>query len=108
MDPRKREHYLRMAANNPGLLCSEIPLELLEASAEDTVEPSKFYVDFLITGHTRWLLQKFGDVPRSDHQIRDAMVLLWLRAYRLYTNQVLGREDPEWSKPFFSEEGLYD
>jgi hypothetical protein len=108
MDPRKQEQYLQMAADNPGLLCSEIPIELLEASAEDTVEPSKFYVDFLITGHTRWLLQKFGDVPRSESQIWDTMVLLWLKAYRLYTSHVLGREDPEWNKPFFSDEGLYD
>ena len=97
-----------MAADNPGLLCSEIPLELLEASAEDTVEPSKFYVDLLRTGHTRWLQQKFGAVPRSNAQIMDATVLLWIRAYRLYTNHVLGREDPELGKPFFSDEGLYD
>jgi hypothetical protein len=32
-----------------------------------------------------------------------------MRACRLHSNNVLGRHtDPDWDKPFFSDEGLYE
>ena len=46
-------------------------------------EPSESYADFLQTGHTQWLLQKYGRVTRGKVEIRNAVVVLWLRACRL-------------------------
>lgn len=103
------EQYLRIANDNPNILCSEVPAKVLEAAIADANEPSEAYADFLQAGHTQWLLQKYGRVTRGKAEIRNAVVVLWLRACRLHSNSVLGRQpDPDWDKPFFSDEGLYE
>ena len=107
MDSAMEKYCLQIAQERPDVLCSEIPIEVLESAKDDENEPSEFYQDFLEEGHTQWLLHKYGRVPRGKEQIKNAIVLLWLRACRLHTSHVLGRHDPDWDKPFFSDEDLY-
>ena len=107
MDPAAAKRYLQMARERPGLLCSEVPAEILEATTDDHAEPSEFVQEFLETGHTQWRVQKYGRVGRGEEQIKGAVVVLWVRATRLYTSSQLGRPDPDWDKPFFSDEDLY-
>ena len=103
------EQYLQIANDSPNILCSQVPAKVLEAAIADATEPSESYADFLQTGHTQWLLQKYGRVPRGKAEIRNAVVVLWMRACRLHSNNLLGRHpDPDWDKPFFSDEGLYE
>ena len=101
------QRYLQMARECPGLLCSQVPLEILEAATDDGVEPSQFIQEFLEAGHTQWLVQKHGRVRRGEQQIKNAVVVLWVRAGRLFNSHTLGRLDPDWDNPFFSDEGLY-
>ena len=91
----------------PAILCSEVPTELLEASTYDDVEPSPYFRGFLEAGHTRWRLETYGPVPFSKAQMANAVMVLWVRARRLYSSHVLVRDDADWDKPFFSDEGLY-
>ena len=101
------EHFLRLAAEHPDILCSEAPPEILEAAAADA-EPTKFREEYLATGYMGWLAQKFG---RRIHPPKDridrAIIVLWLRACLLNTSRLLGQEDGDDNKPFFSDEGLY-
>ena len=106
MAPLMEQKYLQMAQDNPNILCSDVPIEVLEAATDDLNEPSDFFKDFLEAGHTQWHLQKHEQVPRSREQINNAIVILWIRACRLHTSYVLGRPEPDWDKPFFSDEGL--
>ncbi|MCE2464407.1 MAG: hypothetical protein J4F46_11015 [Dehalococcoidia bacterium] len=106
MAPLMEQEYLQLARDNPNILCSDVPIEALEAAIDDLLEPSDFFREFLEAGHTQWLLQKHGRLPRSREQINTAIVMLWIRACRLHTSYVLNRPDPDWGKPFFSDEGL--
>ena len=96
-----------MAREHPGLLCSAVPLDILVETVSDENEPSDFIQEFLETGHTQWRISKFGRLGRGEQQVKDAVVVLWVRAMRLNTSHHLGRSDPDWDKPFFSDEGLY-
>ena len=108
MDLAKQDHFLQMAENNPRMLCSEVPTEILDETSYDDVEPSDFFKDFLRTGYTQWHLQKYGRTPRGREQLTNAIIVLWVRARRLHVNRVLSRPDPDLDKPFFSDEGLYE
>jgi hypothetical protein len=79
----------------------------LEETVSDVNEPSDFIQHFLETGHTQWRIGKFGRLGRGEQQVKDAVVVLWVRAMRLNSSHLLGRSDPDWDKPFFSDEGLY-
>ncbi|PKB63501.1 MAG: hypothetical protein BZY80_06975 [SAR202 cluster bacterium Io17-Chloro-G2] len=107
MDPAMEEHFLKFAAENPGMMCSEAPVEILEASAADA-EPTKFLEDYFSAGYHGWLALKFG---RSIHPPQDrvdrAIIVLWLRACLLNTGRILGRQESEPDQPFFSDDGLY-
>ena len=96
-----------MARERPDLLCSEVPLGILVETVSDENEPSKFIQEFLETGHTQWRIGKFGRLGRGERQVKDAVVVLWVRAMRLNSSHLLGRADPDWDKPFFSDEGLH-
>ena len=74
------EQYLQIANDSPNILCSQVPAKVLEAAIADATEPSESYADFLQTGHTQWLLQKYGRLPRGKAEIRNAVVVLWMRA----------------------------
>ncbi|PKB78587.1 MAG: hypothetical protein BZY88_17635 [SAR202 cluster bacterium Io17-Chloro-G9] len=107
MDPVAEQLLLRLAAENPGMLCSEAPLEILEAAASEA-EPTKFIEDFFATGYTAWLSQKLGRQihPPQDHLNR-AIIVLHSRAGLMNTDLLLGLPVRSAGQPFFSDEGLY-
>ncbi len=106
MDSAQEEQYLQLALSKANMLCSEAPADILKACADDA-EPTPFLENFFGTGYSEWLYQKHG--RRLPQQwINNAIIVLWHRACRLHTNTLIGNEDPDWSKPFFSDEGLYE
>ncbi len=106
MDPEMEERYLQVAIENPEMLCSEAPSAILDACSSDA-EHTKFLEDFFAAGFSQWILGKYGRrVPQE--RINNAIIVLWVRACRLHTNQLLGIPDPDLSQPFFSDEGLYE
>jgi hypothetical protein len=106
MDSAKEEHYLQMALDNPNMQCSEAPVEILEACSSEA-EPTGFLEDFFAAGYSQWLLQKYRRrLPQE--RINNAIIVLWHRACRLHTSILLGAQDPDWDKPFFCDEGLYE
>ena len=106
MDPIQEDQYLQLAMNKPDMLCSEAPLEILEACSSEA-EPTRFLEEFFATGYTQWLLQKYGRrLPKE--RVNNAIIVLWNRACRLHTDMITGVKDPDWDKPFFSDEGLYE
>jgi hypothetical protein len=107
MTPSTEQHYIQLAAENPNLLCSEVPVEILEASSADS-EPTRFLEEFFATGYTQWCKenQPTRTAP-SKLQVNNAIIVLWLRACRLRTCLLVGVRDPDWDKPFFSDAGLY-
>ena len=106
MDAAQEEQFLQLALNNPGLLCSEAPSEILVACTDDA-EPTPFLEEFFGTGYSGWAYEKYGFRFPQD-RINNAIIVLWNRACRLHTNQIMGVPDPDLEKPFFSDEGLYD
>lgn len=108
MDPSLREHYLQMAVDRPDILCSDLPMEILEEVTYDDTDPSDFFKDLLQTGHAQWLAKKFGRrIQLPEEVMRDAILVLWVRACRLYVSRTLGQQDSDEAKPFFSNEGLF-
>jgi len=102
-----REHYLQMARDNPNILCSEVPAEILAETAYEDSDPSELLRDFLEVGFNHWLAQKHGRIINlPESMLRGALTVLWNRTCRLYTSHLLARPDPDWGKPFFSNEGL--
>lgn len=107
IDPAMEQHFLKLATDNPGMLCSEAPKEILEASAADA-EPTKFLENFFAIGYNGWLSLKFGrQIHPPQDRIDRAIIVLWLRAGLLNTDRILGRNHEEPNQPFFSDDGLY-
>ena len=105
IQPEEESTYLQLALNQSEMLCSEAPLEILEACASEA-EPTKFMEDFFATGYSQWVLENHGHrLPQEI--INNAILVLWLRACRLHTSILLEEKDPDWNKPFFSDTGLY-
>lgn len=105
MSPELEEHYLQLALNNANMLCSEAPVEILEACAADA-EPTKFLEEFFAAGYSQWILEKYGRrLPQE--RINNAIIVLWHRACRLHTNLLLHVPDPDRDTPFFCDQGLY-
>ena len=97
-----------MAIDNPAMLGSDVPLEVLEAASLSGNEPTDFAREFLKAGHLQWLLNKYGDrMPYADEQLDNAVLLLWIKACYLHTSHLLGRPNPNWDSPFFSDEDLH-
>ncbi len=108
MNPDQEEAYIQMAQDNPEILCSEIPVDLLEAASYSGEEPSEFLTQFLTAGHQEWLARRNGGRYRYEQERIDrAVYLLWYRACHLYTSHMMSLADEDWNKPFFSDEGLY-
>jgi hypothetical protein len=106
MDSAQEDQYLQLAMKGPDMLCSEAPLEILEACSSEA-EPTRFLEEFFAAGYTQWLWQKYGRrLPKE--RVNNAIIVLWNRACRLHTNIITGVKDPDRDKPFFSDEGLYD
>ena len=107
MEPAMEEHFLKLAADNPGMMCSEAPVEILETAAADA-EPTKFLEEFFATGYAGWLALKFGRrIHPTQDRIDRAIIVLWLRACLLNTDCILGRNETGPDQPFFSDDGLY-
>ena len=107
MDLGQEEYYLQFASEHPGLVCSEVPTELLEAAASDA-EPTKFLEEFFAVGYNGWLAEKHGRRIHPPQDLVDrAVIVLWLRACLLNTDRLLGRTGNDQNTPFFSDEGLY-
>ena len=105
IQPEEESKYIQLALNQSEMLCSEAPLEILEACASEA-EPTKFMEDFFDTGYSQWVLENRGHrLPQEI--INNAILVLWLRACRLHTSILLEEKDPDWNKPFFSDTGLY-
>ena len=107
LNPDNQRDYLAMAREQPNILCSQVPRQLLEAASWDGEEPSPFLVDLLSTGYVEWLAEETGQRMRLPKEILDQVVLaLWNRACHLHTSLLLGSDHPDWDKPFFSDEGI--
>ncbi|MCH7713241.1 MAG: hypothetical protein IIC99_06415 [Chloroflexi bacterium] len=107
MDSAMEEHFLKLATENPGMMCSEAPAEILEASAADA-EPTKFLEDFFAAGYNGWLALKFGRrIHPPQDRIDRAIIVLWLRACLLNTDRILERNEVGPDQPFFSDDDLY-
>ena len=104
MNPEMVEYYLQLAADNPEMLCSEMPAEILEACAAEA-EPTVFMEEFLTAGHVQWLLQRYKRRLPQQY-VNNNILRLWLRACRLHTSKLTGAADPDWDKPFFSTEDM--
>ena len=108
MNQDQEAAFVQMAQDNPEILCSEIPVELLEAASFSGEEPSEFLTQFLTAGHLEWLAQRHdGRYHYEQERIDRAVYLLWNRACHLYTSHIMSLADADWVKPFFSDEGLY-
>ena len=104
MDREQEEYYIDLAAENPGMLCSDAPDEILEACAADA-EPTPFLEEFFATGHSQWILLTYRRrLPQSI--INNNILQLWIRACRLHTRKLTGEHEPDWDKPFFSIENM--
>ncbi len=89
------------------MLCSQVPVEILEASSADS-ESTGFLEEFFAAGYTQWRKASHPSLMApSKLQLNNAIIVLWLRASRLRTSLLVGIQDPDWDKPFFSDEGLY-
>ena len=109
MDAAREEYYLQLAQDRPNMLCSEVPIELLENCLHASDEPTEFLSNLFRLGHTQWLSNKYGQgVQVSKDRMNNAIIVLWLRACRLYTSHILDRLDADWKTCFFSDEGLYE
>ncbi len=82
------------------MLCSDAPPEILEACALDN-EPTPFLERFFESGIRAHARQQHGrELPQM--YVNNAILVLWLRACRLYTNQLLGVADTDLKLMFFS------
>lgn len=101
MITREQEaEYIRRAEATPGMLCREVPEEILEACALDN-EPTPFLERFFEAGIRAHARQQHGrELPQL--YVNNAILVLWLRSCRLYTNGLLGIADPDLDKGFFS------
>ena len=101
------QHFLQGAADQPLMLCSEAPVEVLELAAAEA-EPTKFLEEYFAVGHAHWLAHKYGrSINLPKLQMDQAIIVLWFRACLLNTDRLLGREATDADKPFFSDEGLH-
>ena len=92
--------YIRLAEESPAMLCREAPPEILEACALDN-EPTPFLEQFFEAGIRAHARMSHGrELPQL--YVNNAILVLWLRACRLYTNGLLGVADPDLEKDFFS------
>ena len=107
MEPDREQHFLRMAAEQPDVLCAGAPDEILEACAVE-VEPTDFLEEYFAAGHSAWLAHKHGRrINKPQVLVNQAILVLYRRACLLNTARLLGQISPDADKPFFSDEDLY-
>ena len=107
--PEDEDKYIRLATDNPNMLCSEAPPEILQASSFATDEPTPFLFDFFAVGYNQWHLKTHGfRVDFDPERVARGVILLWFRACDLYTSLQYDLPHDDWDKEFFSDVGLYD
>ena len=105
--PEDEPRYLRLAAENPQMLCSEAPPEILQASSFAGDEPTAFLFEFFATGYNQWFQKTHGfRIDFDPERVARGVILLWFRACDLYTSLEYDRPHSDWDKEFFSDEGL--
>ncbi len=109
ISPADEPAYLQLAMEQPQLLCSAAPPEILQACSFAGEEPTAFLRDFFAAGYTQWVWRTQGiRIDFDQERIARAVILLWIRACHLYTSLEYNRPNPDWDKAFFSDEGLYE
>ncbi len=107
MEPDREQHFLKMAVEQPDILCSDAPDEILEACGVE-VEPTDFLEEYFAAGHSAWLNQKHGrTINKPQLLINQAILVLYRRACLLHTARLTGQSTADEDKPFFSDEELY-
>ena len=107
MDPEREQHFLRMAVEQPAILCGDAPLEILEACGVE-VEPTDFLEQYFAAGHSAWLAHKHGrSINKPQLLVNQAILVLYRRACLLNTARVMGQPSDFDGQPFFSDEDLY-
>ena len=107
MDPDREQHFLRMAAEQPDILCADAPDEILEACAVE-VEPTDFLEQYFAAGHSAWLAHKHGrTINKPQILVDQAILVLYRRACLLNTARLMGQTSEYANQPFFSDEDLY-
>lgn len=107
MDPDREQHFLRMAAEQPDILCADAPDEILEACAVE-VEPTDFLEQYFAAGHSAWLAHKHGrTINKPQILVNQAILVLYRRACLLNTARLMGQTSEYANQPFFSDEDLY-
>ena len=107
MEPDREQHFLRMAAEQPDILCADAPDEILEACAVE-VEPTDFLEQYFAAGHSAWLAHKHGrTINKPPILVNQAILVLYRRACLLNTARLMGQPSEHANQPFFSDEDLY-
>ena len=107
MEPDREKYFLRMATEQPDILCADVPAEILEACGL-VVEPTDFLEQYFAAGHSAWLAHKHGrSINKPQMLVNQAILVLYRRACLLYTDRLMGQGSPDVDKPFFSDEDLY-
>ena len=107
MEPDREQHFLRMAVEQPDILCRDAPEEILEACGVE-VEPTDFLEQYFAAGHSAWLAHKHGrSINKPQILVDQAILVLYRRACLLYTDKLMGQVNSDSAKPFFSDEDLY-
>ena len=107
MEPDREQHFLRMAAGQPDILCADAPDEILEACAVE-VEPTDFLEQYFAAGHSAWLAHKHGrTINKPQILVNQAILVLYRRACLLNTARLMGQTSEYANQPFFSDEDLY-
>ena len=107
MELDRERHFLRMAVEQPDILCTDAPDEILEACGVE-VEPTDFLEQYFAAGHSAWLAHKHGRrINKPQILVNQAILVLYRRACLLYTGRLMGLINPDADRPFFSDEELY-
>lgn len=107
MEPDREQHFLRMAAEQPDILCADAPDEILEACAVE-VEPTDFLEKYFAAGHSAWLAHKHGrSINKPQILVDQAILVLYRRACLLNTARLMEQPSEYADQPFFSDEDLY-
>ena len=107
MEPDREQHFLRMAEEQPDILCADAPDEILEACAVE-VEPTDFLEQYFAAGHSAWLAHKHGRrINKPQVLVNQAILVLYRRACLLNTSRLMGQTSEYAHQPFFSDEDLY-
>ena len=104
--PEDEARYIQLAVDNPNMLCSEAPPEILQASSYSGDEPTPFVFQFFATGYNQWYLTNRGfRLDFDPERVARGVILLWFRACDLYTSLEYDRPHTDWGRSFLVTRG---